>query len=128
MLILILLYLTTRQGALDHYKDGEAVYGDEDQPLNPDGLALVLQEAGPDIQQDDTQAVQRVVHDAEVNEDLEAPILIDNVDRSSDIATELLHGERGNHMSADKDKYPQPSDTVQKPGEHGPPTFIRKAL
>jgi hypothetical protein len=92
--------------------------GKEDQPFQPNGFLLIFNQRGPDIENDDAQAVDDMEERAEENEDLENPILVNRIDENSGVAAELLREKTGDDMEPDKDRDAQTRKPVEDPSPH----------
>jgi hypothetical protein len=107
-------HLLASQSTADNDEKCEAINGQENEPFNPDGFALVFDQLWPEIQDDNAQAVDDMEKGTEEDEYLEEPVLIDGVDEDPRTRPPSLVGEKGRqNVKCDEDHDTQATNPVQ---------------
>src|SRR6266540_2812787 len=81
------LAMSTSQRRLNDHEGGNPKDRNKDRPFHPDGFLLMLQHFGPQIEDRNAQSIDGVEQHAEENKDLEKPVFINMVQRTSNISS-----------------------------------------
>jgi hypothetical protein len=71
--------MSASQRRSENYEGCDPENGDKDRPLHPDGLCLMLQEPGEQVDDGNTQPINGMEQHAEENKNLEGPVFINAV-------------------------------------------------
>jgi len=111
------------QRSADDRQNSNAIGGDEDRPLDPNGFAMVFDQLWKQVEDGDPQAVDRVKQGAKENENLEHPVFVNGIQESPDIPTQ----ERRQNMYGNEDRHTQSPNAMQDERQHWTLSFISQA-